>query len=283
MHFAWPWQDRKGRFSWLKGGTFALMLAPGLWLLYQVEGGHFGPIPLAGLTYWSGVWATALLLLALAVTPARTILRWTQLVTVRRMIGVTALFYTLGHIIIYFALRMWDFAFIGGEMVGRFTLIVATVATAGLIPLGVTSFDAAIRYMGIRDWNRLHNTVYVFTGLAVLHYLLSPGIYASQYLMTGMFFWLMAWRMLDRHGQGRDLRALTFLALAAFPFTALFEAAWMWAYQDFDPLWVLANNFTLTLGVSPAWQVFLLGLLIPLAGAAERILTGTPLRAGSGE
>ena len=43
------------------------------------------------MTYWSGVWATALLLLALAITPALTITQWGQLIIVRRMIGVAAL------------------------------------------------------------------------------------------------------------------------------------------------------------------------------------------------
>jgi DMSO/TMAO reductase YedYZ heme-binding membrane subunit len=44
------------------------------------------------------------LLMALAVTPAATIFRWPALVDVRR-IGVTALVYTIAHVVIYFAFR----------------------------------------------------------------------------------------------------------------------------------------------------------------------------------
>src|SRR5215472_15614677 len=101
----WPWLDRQRRFSWLKASTFALMFAPAIWLIHQVATGQFGPVPLGGMTYWSGVWATALLLLALAITPAVTIFGWGRLVIVRRMIGVSALAYTVAHIFIYFALR----------------------------------------------------------------------------------------------------------------------------------------------------------------------------------
>ncbi len=69
----WPWQDRKRGFSWLKAIAFALMFVPAIWLLYQIVTEQFGPVPLGGMTYWSGLWATALLMLALAITPAVTI------------------------------------------------------------------------------------------------------------------------------------------------------------------------------------------------------------------
>jgi sulfoxide reductase heme-binding subunit YedZ len=96
MQLALPWQDRNRRFSWLKATTFALMFVPPIWLVDQVETGEFGPVPLGGMTYWSGLWATALLILALTITPAATIFRWGALIDVRRMIGVTALAKVLG-------------------------------------------------------------------------------------------------------------------------------------------------------------------------------------------
>src|SRR4029077_16076152 len=133
------------------------MFMPAIWLIDQVATGEFGPVPLGGMTYWSGYWATALLLLALAITPALTIFRLRHLLIVRRMIGVTALAYTIAHIIIYFALRLWNFSAIANEMVTRLSLIVATVSTIGLIALGATSLDAAVERMGAQGWQRLHN------------------------------------------------------------------------------------------------------------------------------
>jgi sulfoxide reductase heme-binding subunit YedZ len=265
MHL--PWQDANHQWSWLRAGAFALMFMPALWVAYQYFDEQFGTIPLAGLTYWSGVWATSVLLLAMAVTPALTILQWKRLIDVRRMIGVAALFYTIGHIIIYFALRRWNFPNIGVEMVTRLTLIVATLSTFGLIVLGATSFDAAVRHMGAKGWQRLHNAAYVTTGLAILHYLLSPGIFPDQYLMSGMFFWLMAWRVLNRAGKGRDAGALVVLAVVSCLFSALFEAAWIWFYHGFKPSETLADNFTLVLGVPPPWTILGLGLLAAVASA----------------
>jgi DMSO/TMAO reductase YedYZ heme-binding membrane subunit len=137
------------------------------------------------------VWATAILLMALAVSPAVTIFRWPTLIDVRRMIGVTALVYTIAHMVIYFAFRQWDFAFIANDMTTRLTLILATLSTIGLIVLGATSVDAAIRYMGAKNWQRLHTTNYVISGLAILHVMLARGTYAEQYILTAIFFWLM--------------------------------------------------------------------------------------------
>ena len=86
MQLIWPWQDRNRRFSRLKATTFALMLWPAIRTAWLVGAGDYGStwsLALPALTYWSGVWATVILLMALAVTPAAAILRWPALVDVR--------------------------------------------------------------------------------------------------------------------------------------------------------------------------------------------------------
>ena len=268
----WPWQDGKQGFSWLKAGTFAVMFVPAILLLHDLATGEYGPVPLGGLTYWSGVWATALLLLALAITPASTIFRWRRLIIVRRMIGVTALAYTVAHIIIYFALRFWNFTFIANEIVTRLSLIVATVSTIGLAALGATSLDAAVRWMGARGWQQLHNAIYVVTALALLHYLLSPGLFPDQFLTSGVFFWLMVWRVLDRRRLGTNAAALALLAAASSLFTALLEISWIWAFRDYALSEIFSIYFTTILGIPPAWTILALGLLVSVAAFARQAL-----------
>jgi sulfoxide reductase heme-binding subunit YedZ len=87
-----------------------------------------------------------------------------------------------------------------------------------------------------------------------------------------MFFWLMAWRVLNRRGQGADVMALAMLAVASCLFTALLEAGWIWAYHGYAPSGTLANNFSLDLGVPPAWQILALGFLIAVAAFAWQAL-----------
>ena len=274
MRLIWPWQDRNRRFSWLKASTFALMLYPAIRTACLVGIGDYGtawPIALGGLTYWSGVWATIILLMALAVTPAATIFRWPALTDVRRMVGVTALFYTIAHIVIYFALRRWDFAFIANDMT-RLTLILATLSTVGLIVLGATSVDAAVTYLGARNWQRLHATNYVISALAILHVVLARGTYTEQYMLTGIFFWLMAWRVLARFGLGANAKALAMLAVMSCLVAAFLEAGFLWGRRGFAVLETLGYNLTfaiLDVGYPPAWQVLAFGLLVAL-GAAGR-------------
>jgi methionine sulfoxide reductase heme-binding subunit len=268
----WPWQDGRHGFSWLKAGTLAVMFLPAIWLIDQVATGEFGPVPLGGMTYWSGFWATAILLAALAITPASAIFGWRRLIIVRRMIGVTALAYTVAHIIIYFALRFWDFAFIANEMATRLSLIVATASTIGLIALGATSVDAAVRRMGAKGWQRLHSAVYVTTALAILHYLLSPGLFPDQFLLSGLFFWLMTWRLLERRGQGANAGALALLAVASCLFTAAFEIGCIWAFRGYALSEIFSIYFTPILGIPPAWTILALGFLIAGAAYARQAL-----------
>jgi sulfoxide reductase heme-binding subunit YedZ len=276
VQFIWPWQDRNRRFSWLKASTFALMLYPALRSAYLVGIGDYGvpAVALGGLTYWSGVWATAFLLMTLAVTPAASIFRWPAVIDVRRMIGVTALVYTIAHVIIYFVFRHWDFAFIANDM-ARLTLILATLSTIGLIVLGATSIDAAVRRMGAKNWQRLHSANYAISGLAILHVVLARGTYTEQYMLTGVFFWLMVWRVLSRYGLGANIKALAMLAVASCLFAAFLEAGFMWGRRGFDVLGTLGYNLTLSIlevGYPPAWQVLAFGLLAALGAAGREAL-----------
>jgi methionine sulfoxide reductase heme-binding subunit len=278
LRWIWPWQDRSRRFSWLKASAFALVLLPAIrtaWLVAAGEYGTVAPIVLNGLTYWSGVWAAAVLLMALAVTPAAAIFRWPALVDVRRMVGVAALVYTIAHLVIYFAFRRWDLAFIMNDMM-RLTLVLATLSTIGLVVLGATSVDAAMRYMGARNWQRLHTANYAISGLAILHVVLARGTYAEQYMLAGIFFWLMAWRVLARYGLGNNGKALMALAIAACLFAAFLEAGFLWGRRGFDVAATLGYNFTLAvldIGYPPAWQVLAFGLLGAIGPAGWKAVT----------
>ena len=272
MQLIWPWQDRDRLFSWLKAGTFVLMFVPAIWLIYQVATEQFGPVPLGGMTYWSGLFATGLVMLALAITPVATIFGWVRVIMIRRMIGVTALAYTIAHLFIYFALRFWNFASIAHEMLTRISLVLATIATIGLVALGATSLDDAIRRMGAGNWQRLHNAIYVIGALAIIHYLLSPDIYPEQYLMSGIFCWLMLWRLLNRRRLGTNAGALAGITLVSCLFTALLEIGWIWAYQDYAVSEILSIYFTLDLGIPPPVKILVLGLLIALGASGRHAL-----------
>ncbi len=265
------------------------MLWPAIRTAWLVGAGGYGstwPLALPALTYWSGVWATVILLMALAVTPAVAIFRWPALADVRRMIGVTALVYTIAHMVIYFAFRRWDFANITTDMTTRLTLIVATLSTIGLIVLGATSVDAAVKYMGAKNWQRLHTTNYVISSLAILHVLLARGTYTEQYVLTAIFFWLMAWRVLARYGLGTNAKVLAVLAAASCIVAASLEAGFLWARRGFAVWETLGVNFdtaVLDFGYPPAWQMLALGIVAALAAAWGETLRARAARLKTGQ
>lgn len=265
-----PWRDRAGRVSVAKAIAFAVLFIPAVLMAKDYASGQW-VIPVVGLVYWSGVWATILLLVTLFITPARRIFHWRRANIVRRMIGVGAFGYTVAHLICYFWLRFFDPAFIITETATRISLIIATISFVGLLALALTSFDATIKWFGAQDWDRLHGTTYVITGLAVLHFVLSPGAYGGlPFLMLGIYFWLMAWRFFERRRQGESIAVLAGLTIAATALTVLSEALWPAMIFGMNPLQSLAWNFSLELGLSPGWMMLGLGTFVTVAAAIRQ-------------
>ncbi|HMR31359.1 MAG TPA: protein-methionine-sulfoxide reductase heme-binding subunit MsrQ [Geminicoccaceae bacterium] len=265
-----PWLDRSGRFSPLKAATLAGVMAPALWIAWQAWTHQLGANPLTEAIHQSGTWVVRLLLVTLAITPLRRIGGWPRLILVRRMVGVAAMAYALLHLGLYVASQSFSPIRVVSEIALRFYLTIGFVAVAILVALGATSLDAAIRRLG-RRWNQLHRLVYLATALGIVHFFLQSKVDVSEpVVMAGFFFWLMAFRLLDRAGgeRPRPLR-LTGLVLLVPVLTALAEAAWYLGRNGVDPKMVLSANFSLALGPRPAVWVLIVAMIPPLIAAAR--------------
>ena len=227
---------------------------------------------LPSLIYFSGIWAIWGMLLSLAVTPLRTSTGWSKLIYIRRMLGLSALTYTVLHVVVYLVLRELDAMSIFKELFGRWSLILATASTVGLCALGMTSTDSAVRRLGGKMWKQLQSLVYLLTLLAIFHFLLSPlAVGPLPFLMIGIFFWLMAWRLMAYFGVIKRSAALTLLALASALFTFIFELLWLDLYQHLSPKMIAISNFELDLGLSATWQVLILGLGVAIAAKVRGV------------
>ncbi|MCP8936906.1 ferric reductase-like transmembrane domain-containing protein [Alsobacter sp. SYSU M60028] len=276
-----PWRDRRGRVSWVKAAALAVVCVPGLSMVHDWTSGGFGPLPFIGLVYWSGVWAVGLILLTLAVTPARALFRAPWLIDARRIFGVATLVYTLVHVAAFAGLYKWDWPAVLRQTFTRPSLLVATASLIGLIALGATSSDAAVQRLGGRAWNRLHRANYAVSILALAHFLLSPGIFGLQYSLTGLLFWLLAWRVLDRRAGARTPLALAGLTVAATLFVVALEIAWLLVWQDQPPGETIETIFSLEDEVAPPWVVLASGLAVMVLAAAwaagsKRLAAGEP-------
>jgi sulfoxide reductase heme-binding subunit YedZ len=268
---AWPWLDHAGRVSPLRLAVLGALALPAFWVAWCYGAGALGARPLNAAIHEIGNWALKLILLSLAVTPARRILDWPRLVDLRRMIGVAAFAYAAAHLVLYAADQAFDLAKIAGEIVRRIYLTIGFAALLVVAAMAATSTDGMMRRLGGRRWRRLHRLVFPATLLAVVHFFMqTKADVAEPWAMAGLFGWLMGWRLLARaRGPGRSvpLSRVALLCLAAGLATALGEAAYFWLKLGVDPLRVLAADLTTATGIRPAWTVLAITLAVTAIGA----------------
>lgn len=156
----------------LKGAVWVLGLYPlariGWWLREGIAG--LGANPIEKLLHHTGWWSLVLLLVTLAVTPARRITGVNALAPLRRPLGLFAFFHATLHFGIYLGLDQlfaWDF--ILEDVAERPFITVGFLAWLVLLPLAATSTRGWIRRLG-RSWTRLHTLVYAATALGIVHF-----------------------------------------------------------------------------------------------------------------
>jgi sulfoxide reductase heme-binding subunit YedZ len=272
----YPWQDYSGRTSPLKLAIFAALFAPALWTALSFAMGWLQPQPYTAAIREIGLWTIRLIFIALAITPLRSILQWSRLLLVRRMIGVAAFAYAITHFSLYTTDQMFDLAKIASEIVSRIYLTIGFTAVIGLSALAATSTDGMIRRLGSRNWQKLHRLVYLIALLAVVHYCMQSKLDLWEpSIMAGIYGWLMGYRLLARSFAVRGHLPLLWvgaLGVAAAVLTALGETAYFWIAFGVDPMRVVAANWSLVTGVRPAAIVLGLGLAVTAAGAVRRLM-----------
>jgi sulfoxide reductase heme-binding subunit YedZ len=228
----------------------------------------------------SGDWALRFLVASLAVTPLRLITRWNRLILVRRMLGLAALFYTLVHVVLYCLDLQLDFGTILSEIVLRTYLTVGTIATLGLVVLGLTSNDLGIRRLGTARWNFLHGTVYPIVALSLLHEFMEVKIDSYEVaILAGIFVLLMGVRRLPKAGLSLRFSNLLLLAAAAGLATALIEAGYYGFSTGVDARRVLAANLDFSYTIRPAWWVVVVGICLALVALVCALLKPISKRA----
>ena len=269
-----PWLDRAGRFSPLKSVVLALLCAPGLWLAWRLAAGQLGPRPINEVILQTGLWTIRLLLVTLAITPLRQLLRWPQLVSVRRMIGVAAFAYGAAHLTAFAADKAFDLGVVATEIVSRVYLTIGAVALAGLVALAATSTDGMIRRLGGRSWRRLHRVIYAIGVLGAVHFFLQSKLnVAEPIVMAGLLAWLLGYRLLPE-ASGQPLRRLAQVAglgLLVGLLTLGGELAYYALAFHADPLRLLAAAFSFKAGIRPGWIVLAAGVVVTAAASVRAV------------
>lgn len=270
-----PWNDKAGRFSLLKTAALVLVCLPAAWLAFRWAVWGLGPRPLTETIHRLGDWTIYLLLITLAITPARRLFEWSKLIQVRRIVGVAALCYILAHFAFYIADSKFDLGFVSTEIVLRIYLTIGFAAILMLVALGVTSTDGWVRRMGAKAWNNLHTLIYPATALGIIHYYLQSKVDVTQpVLMTGFFVWLMGHRVMARWGFKDGLVPLLVLSVVSAALTMLAEASWYGLMTGIGFRRIFFTNFDFAVRIAPAWWVLAAGLAVTAVSEIRRLSGG---------
>jgi sulfoxide reductase heme-binding subunit YedZ len=265
-----PWRDRHGRFLKFKAAVLALTPIPGLfWAFWWIHGDLSGRA-VNDVIHGTGSWAVRWVMIALAITPLARILEWPRLLTVRRMVGVTALAYASIHLSLYIVDQKFNLLTVATEIATRFYLTIGFVALSGLIALGVTSTDAAMKRMGKR-WKQMHRLAYPIGALAVLHFYIQTKANVGQpVFVSGLFVWLMLWRLLPMAWR-TALPSFYALVPISAVLTAAMEFAWYGLATKIDPFRILNANWSERFFPRPAHEVAAAALLVALVVTGRRL------------
>ena len=177
--------------------VYVILALPFLWMLWALFHDALGANPAEALSRSTGDWTLRLLCLVLAVTPLRYITRTPELIRFRRSIGLGAFFYACLHLLCY---AWFDQGFeineIAKDLVKRPFIWLGMLGFVCMLPLALTSSNAAVRWMGGKRWQTLHRLVYVLPVFALLHfYWMRAGKnnFAEVYVYAAVFMvWLFA-------------------------------------------------------------------------------------------
>jgi sulfoxide reductase heme-binding subunit YedZ len=189
--------------SMLKVGVFGACLMPLAVLAGQALTHNLGANPIDEVTDQTGIWTLRLLLITLAVTPARRLTGWNRLIQLRRMLGLFAFFYGSLHFLTYIWLdQFFVIEDIIADVMERPFITVGFASFTLLIPLAVTSTTAMIKRLGGKWWQRLHRLVYAIAIGGVVHYLwLVKADIQQPLLYGGILGVLLAYRLWDTYGR----------------------------------------------------------------------------------
>jgi sulfoxide reductase heme-binding subunit YedZ len=262
-------REKSGKWSAEKIVAFVGSCVPALWLAWRAWNGDLNPArPINEAIHSIGNYAIWLVILSLAVTPARRLFNAPKLINMRRTLGVAAFCYAVLHLTLYVVQEKYDLAKVVSEIAFRIYLTIGFVALIGLIALAVTSTDGMIRRLGAR-WNTLHRIVYAIAILGIIHFLMQTKLDISESVMVaGVLFWLLGYRLIHRYAGSVTYVWSVALAFIAAALTAFAEAGWYGATTGVMWWRVFAVNFDWEMAMRPSHWVLAVGLGVTLASFA---------------
>jgi len=157
--------------KWTKLPVFILCLVPLGRLVWRALHHHLTANPIEFITHQTGDWTLIFIVVTLAVTPARKLLRLPELIRFRRMLGLFAFFYGFLHFSTWIGLdKFFDWSEMLHDVRKRPFITAGFTGFTLMIPLALTSTAGWIRRLGGKRWLALHRLIYLTAIAGVVHY-----------------------------------------------------------------------------------------------------------------
>jgi sulfoxide reductase heme-binding subunit YedZ len=157
--------------KWIKLPVFLLCLAPLGLLVWRAFNHELTANPIEYITHQTGTWTLNFVVLTLAVTPARKLLRLPELIRFRRMLGLFAFFYACLHFSTWFGLdKFFDWSDMLHDIRKRPFITMGLTGFVLMVPLALTSTAGWIRRLGGKRWQAIHRLIYGTAIAGVIHY-----------------------------------------------------------------------------------------------------------------
>jgi len=143
------------------------------YVFYLALSGQILGDPVQYLIDFTGLGAINLLFMSLAISPSARIFKFSQIMILRRPLGVYAAVYGLLHFAVFVAFELqFEMALVFSEVIDRPYITVGFSALVILSVLLISSLNRVKRALG-RRWQQIHNWVYVAAPLVLLHFIWS--------------------------------------------------------------------------------------------------------------
>ncbi|GGQ15636.1 protein-methionine-sulfoxide reductase heme-binding subunit MsrQ [Shewanella litoralis] len=173
---------------WLKVMLHIVFLLPALYLVALVLTDNAGGDPVQYIIHYTGMGAINSLLATLLISPIAKRFKLAALMQTRRLVGLYVFAYALLHISAFVSLDLlfaWGLLF--EEVIKRPYILVGAAGLIIVTLLALTSPNKIKRKMG-KQWQSLHNWIYVVALLAPIHFywsvkseIIEPSIYIAVF------------------------------------------------------------------------------------------------------
>jgi methionine sulfoxide reductase heme-binding subunit len=162
--------------------VYGLGTVPLALLILGAVQNSLGTDPVKAIEHRLGELGLQFLLASLTITPLRRL--GVNLMRFRRAFGLLAFGYVALHLVAWVWLDMGlRWSEVATDLWKRPYVILGMLGFAALVPLALTSTNAAIRRMGPKAWGRLHRLAYLALGAGLLHLVLLSKVWTAELLV----------------------------------------------------------------------------------------------------